>query len=229
LEQFNEETAQIRAGVISTRQVITKIADFGLSSQCSLPYAVRVVDNPLWLAPEILQDKPYTKKSDVYSFAIIFNELFTCQTPFDEYTYTFLSQLEERVSFIFYFISYIFDDVSNFFLIKICTENLRPTIPDCCPESCEELIMQCWAPDPNNRPHFTDIVDKLIQIAVDNRFQMDHTTCTSDDTTVSEDVSSIATDTSCQTDKAGWQDLEEDISPEDLDDFSEDEPEPDYY
>lgn len=37
-----------------------KVADFGLSLRTSGPVTKRVVDNPLWLAPELLSSQPYT-------------------------------------------------------------------------------------------------------------------------------------------------------------------------
>ena len=88
--------------------VIAKITDFGLSSQCNLPYSSRIVDNPLWLAPEIMDGSSYTKKVDVYSFGIILYELISCKIPFSEYNISFTTKLEEMVktfslfSFAFY-------------------------------------------------------------------------------------------------------------------------------
>lgn len=37
-----------------------KVADFGLSLQAHGPITQRVVDNPLWLAPELLAKQPYS-------------------------------------------------------------------------------------------------------------------------------------------------------------------------
>lgn len=37
-----------------------KVADFGLSLQAHGPITQRVVDNPLWLAPELLANQPYS-------------------------------------------------------------------------------------------------------------------------------------------------------------------------
>jgi serine/threonine protein kinase len=44
----------------STRPVVAKVADFGLSLRTNLPLTTRVVDNPLWLAPELLSSMPYS-------------------------------------------------------------------------------------------------------------------------------------------------------------------------
>jgi serine/threonine protein kinase len=40
-------------------------------------------DNPRWLAPEVIQRKPYSEKSDVYSFGVIMWEIVERRNPFD--------------------------------------------------------------------------------------------------------------------------------------------------
>ena len=81
------------------RPIIAKVADFGLSTRSSLPSEGRLVDNPLWLAPEVIKNLPYSTKADVYSFGIILWELHTCKVPFEEFNIRFLFQLEDKVCF----------------------------------------------------------------------------------------------------------------------------------
>jgi len=38
-----------------------------------------VVENPVWLAPEVIENKPYTEKADVYSLGVIMWEIVTRQ------------------------------------------------------------------------------------------------------------------------------------------------------
>ncbi len=45
------------------------------------------MDQPLWLAPEVIQRKSYNHKADVYAFGIILWELITRQHPFDEFPF----------------------------------------------------------------------------------------------------------------------------------------------
>lgn len=40
--------------------ITAKVADFGLSLRTFVPVTARVVDNPLWLAPELLSNQPYS-------------------------------------------------------------------------------------------------------------------------------------------------------------------------
>jgi len=39
----------------------------------------------------------YTEKVDVYPYGIILWELLTCKTPFEEFSFTFSSQLEDAI------------------------------------------------------------------------------------------------------------------------------------
>ena len=79
------------------RRLIAKVADFGLSRKLLLSPELqeRVVDNPTWLAPEILSCKPYTEKVDVYSFAVILWEMLVRLKPYAELE--FMWEIQEMV------------------------------------------------------------------------------------------------------------------------------------
>ena len=53
-----------------------KLCDFGLASEKS-----RTVGTPHYMAPELLLDKPYSAKVDVFAFGIMLWEMFTRQLP----------------------------------------------------------------------------------------------------------------------------------------------------
>jgi len=118
--------------------VTCKVSDFGLSRSSVSGFVSKVIDNPRWCAPEMLQSKEYDEKADVYSFAIILWEIYTAEFPFDEYNIKWASVLED----------------------KICS-GLRPTFPKNCPKSYEALTCDCWNIDPNLRPSFDTIVTEL--------------------------------------------------------------------
>mgnify|MGYP003640367891 CR=1 FL=1 len=118
---------------------LAKVADFGLSQTLAAPTAGRVVTNPVWLAPEIMDKKPYTEKADVYSYGVMLWELVTQKDFFGECA--FMSQIEEFVQ-----------------------EGQRPPIPKECPAIFEELITACWAQHPFDRPSFISIVATLKNI-----------------------------------------------------------------
>lgn len=121
-----------------SRLPIPKIADFGLSRgmQWTSSMKDKVVDNPVWLAPEVILRKPYNEKVDVYSYGVILFEIVT-QTRF----------LEE-ISF-----DYLKEDA-----IK---QGKRAALPADTNPILSSLIQFCWAQDPNQRPSFDQVVECL--------------------------------------------------------------------
>lgn len=67
---------------------VAKVGDFGLSRFVATTLAGGDF-NYNWLAPEVMKSDPYTEKMDVYSFAIICNELISLQAPFEEYDHIY--------------------------------------------------------------------------------------------------------------------------------------------
>lgn len=113
---------------------VAKIADFGLSRGLVWSSALddKAVENPLWLAPEVLKKKPYNEKVDLYAFGVILYELVSGQIIFSEIS--FMSQVEEKIM-----------------------KGERPEIPDTIPEL-KDLISRCWAQDMNDRPNINEVV-----------------------------------------------------------------------
>jgi Protein tyrosine and serine/threonine kinase/FYVE zinc finger len=99
--------------------------------------------NPTWAAPEVLQAKPYTTQSDVYSMGIVLWELITHEHPF-----------QSEVKMEYFIRGYVLDGG-------------RPTIPDGVPPDYERLVRSCWHADPAQRPTFIEIVERLIDLACD--------------------------------------------------------------
>lgn len=64
-----------------------KVADFGtscLKTQCKKTKGNKGTYR--WMAPEMIKEKPYTQKVDVYSFGIVLWELMTALLPFQGMT-----------------------------------------------------------------------------------------------------------------------------------------------
>jgi len=120
--------------------LIAKIADFGLSR--GLVWAEnlvgKVVDNPIWLAPEVLIGAPYNEKVDVYAFGIIMWELISGKDFMGDDT--FMSRIEERI---------ISGEREKF------PKNLK------IPSYYEILVKQCWDPDPMARPPFENCIKTI--------------------------------------------------------------------
>jgi len=122
-------------------KLTAKIADFGLSRGLvwNKDLIGKVVDNPVWLAPEILLGKPYTEKVDIYAFGVILWELISGEKTFfgDE---SFMAKIEDKIK-----------------------NGEREVIPKDCfiPKYYEYLINVCWDQDFENRPSFDQCLEKF--------------------------------------------------------------------
>ena len=116
------------------------LGDFGCARRCFAPILSkrRLVANPGWLAPEQLMGKHFDEKVDVYSFGVYLHELLSRQHPFSEYRVKDKLVFEEKI-----------------------VGGLRPTIPAKWPLEFRELISDCWQNDPDARPTFEVIVERL--------------------------------------------------------------------
>mmetsp|Transcript_23532 Transcript_23532/g.75029 ORF Transcript_23532/g.75029 Transcript_23532/m.75029 type:complete len:384 (+) Transcript_23532:109-1260(+) len=117
-----------------------KICDFGLSRQMKNNNKhFTACGTPYWSAPEVIRNEKYGPKADVFSFAIILYELTTREELYD-------GQPGLEVA------------------IKVAHEGLRPRIPESCHQAFARLIRLCWAPHPDERPDFAQILEHLTQI-----------------------------------------------------------------
>eukprot|EP01103_Thecamoeba_quadrilineata_P015724 TRINITY_DN5055_c0_g1_i1.p1 TRINITY_DN5055_c0_g1~~TRINITY_DN5055_c0_g1_i1.p1 ORF type:complete len:503 (+),score=96.04 TRINITY_DN5055_c0_g1_i1:1-1509(+) len=131
--------------------IVSKVSDFGLSRKLLLAPQLknRVVDNPRWLAPEIISNRNYTEKADIYSFGIILYELLCRKEPYEELD--FLWEVQEAV-------------------IKGTKPNIPPEIeqanynPALYP-TFHGLIKECWDSTPESRPTSAKIVKTMKTLA----------------------------------------------------------------
>mmetsp|Transcript_17879 Transcript_17879/g.69294 ORF Transcript_17879/g.69294 Transcript_17879/m.69294 type:complete len:2049 (-) Transcript_17879:47-6193(-) len=132
----------LMASVDPDAEHIVKLTDFGESRAVATSYSGRDrLQNPVWLAPEIMKKEQYTEKADVYSYGIMLWELVGRVKPFSEYEVSrsqFTYQLEDAIM-----------------------EGLRPTIPEGTPKAFAALIEDCWQGDPKLRPDFNVICRRL--------------------------------------------------------------------
>ncbi|KAL8140067.1 hypothetical protein V2J09_006088 [Rumex salicifolius] len=115
-----------------------KIADFGVARvEAQNPKDMTGETGTLgYMAPEVLDGKPYNHKCDVYSFGICLWEIYCCDMPYADLS---------------------FAEVSS----AVVQQNLRPHIPKCCPQSLANIMKRCWDGKPEKRPDMDEVVRLL--------------------------------------------------------------------
>ena len=105
-----------------------------------------------WMAPEILENKSYTHKADVYSYGVRFLkvnyyqivlwEIICREPPFKNYN-------------------------PHDIIYRVINFKERPSvtaIPPDCPKELIAVMMKCWDQQPEKRPDFEDVVRILKNI-----------------------------------------------------------------
>ena len=136
--------------ILLSDENIIKISDFGLAryyegnyykikeNECALPYK--------WSAPEGIDNdqNKFNSQSDVWSFGVLMWEL--------------MSHGEEP------YFKYRFNNLERY-LNHLKEENCnnRPPLsrPEDCPSELFEIMSECWAFDPNERPTFEQLNKEL--------------------------------------------------------------------
>lgn len=94
------------------------------------------------MAPECIRHEPYNEKVDVYSYAVVLWELFSCEIPF-------VGMTPIQAAF------------------AVADKDLRPTAVSqyarsaTIPRAWMALISHCWHPSPHERPRFSEILGVL--------------------------------------------------------------------
>uniref|UniRef100_A0A0D9WQF0 Protein kinase domain-containing protein n=1 Tax=Leersia perrieri TaxID=77586 RepID=A0A0D9WQF0_9ORYZ len=127
------------ANLLIGRDQVVKIADFGVARQGNQEGQMTAETGTYrWMAPEIINHKPYDHKADVFSFAIILWELTTSKVPYDNMT-PLQAALGVRQGF-------------------------RLEIPSSVHPRLSKLIRRCWDEDPDVRAVFAEILIELEDI-----------------------------------------------------------------
>jgi serine/threonine protein kinase len=119
---------------------VPKLADFGVSREKIATQEMTRIGTPSYCAPEILKGEKYSEKVDIFSFGMILYAMVSGRAPFrggegDQA----LSPLQ--------------------IMMKIAVQKERPKIPPevHCPTWLSDLINECWAAKPDQRPTADDV------------------------------------------------------------------------
>ena len=137
--------------VTNPESIHAKLGDFGSIVVASPSYSQRI-GNYQYTAPEALRGSfsvPYSKEIDVYSFGILFWEIFTGKIPFQE-----LKESAENCDRI----------------EEMIIDGYRPSLhilPDDISPCIIEIIEACWDSTPSKRPTFEKIIS-ILQLEISN-------------------------------------------------------------
>ncbi|XP_011003101.1 PREDICTED: dual specificity protein kinase shkB-like isoform X2 [Populus euphratica] len=128
------------ANLLMDENGVAKVADFGVARvQDHSGVMTAETGTYRWMAPEVIEHKPYDHKADVFSFGIVLWELLTGKLPYEH-----LSPLQAAVG--------------------VVQQGLRPSIPSHSHPKLAELLERCWQQDPSLRPDFSEILELLQQL-----------------------------------------------------------------
>lgn len=130
--------------ILIDQNLNAKVADFGLSRFMEQEQGnkLTVCGTPAFTAPEIVRQERYSLKVDVYSFGVVMWELYTKKDPYG-------GRKGVQIAY------------------AVAQRGLRPRIPPDCPTEYAQLMQQCWADDPDERPGFREILERLFQMKKD--------------------------------------------------------------
>ncbi|CAN6817246.1 unnamed protein product [Brassica oleracea] len=129
------------ANLLMDEHEVVKVADFGVARvKAQTGVMTAETGTYRWMAPEVIEHKPYDHKADVFSYGIVLWELLTGKIP-----YEYMTPLQAAVG--------------------VVQKGLRPTIPKKTHPKMRELMERLWEKDPMLRPDFSEIIEQLQEIA----------------------------------------------------------------
>ncbi|KAG7618875.1 Protein kinase domain [Arabidopsis thaliana x Arabidopsis arenosa] len=129
------------ANLLMDENEVVKVADFGVARvKAQTGVMTAETGTYRWMAPEVIEHKPYDHKADVFSYGIVLWELLTGKLP-----YEYMTPLQAAVG--------------------VVQKGLRPTIPKNTHPKLAELLERLWEHDSTQRPDFSEIIEQLQEIA----------------------------------------------------------------
>ncbi|KAH7523458.1 hypothetical protein FEM48_Zijuj06G0013200 [Ziziphus jujuba var. spinosa] len=129
------------ANLLMDENGVVKVSDFGVARvRAQSGVMTAETGTYRWMAPEVIEHKPYDHKADVFSFGVVLWELLAGKLPYEN-----LTPLQAAVG--------------------VVQKGLRPKIPRHAHPILVELLERCWLQDPSLRPEFSEIVGILQNMA----------------------------------------------------------------
>ncbi|GLT35014.1 hypothetical protein SLA2020_094990 [Shorea laevis] len=128
------------ANLLLDEKGVVKVADFGVARVQTQGVMTAETGTYRWMAPEVIEHRPYDHKADVFSFGILLWELLTGKLPYEN-----LTPLQAAIG--------------------VVQKELRPVIPSDTHPKLVELLERCWQRDPSLRPEFSEIRLLLLDLA----------------------------------------------------------------
>ncbi|CAA6673535.1 unnamed protein product [Spirodela intermedia] len=111
------------ANLLMDENEVVKVADFGVARVKAEPGVMTSETGTYrWMAPEVIEHRPYDQKADVFSFGIVLWELLTGKLPYEN-----LTPLQAAVG--------------------VVQKGLRPSIPESTHPRLAALLERCWHQD----------------------------------------------------------------------------------
>ncbi|XP_051508894.1 tyrosine-protein kinase JAK2-like isoform X2 [Myxocyprinus asiaticus] len=150
--------------ILVASDILVKIADFGLTKIIPVDKEYYRVTQPgespiFWYAPESISELKFSHKSDVWSFGIVLHELFS---------YCEISRNPKRLC-IQKIGSYVQSPSMAIHLLNLLKDNWRLPVPSQCPPKVNNIMMQCWEFNSEDRPSFSSLHDLIENCLSDER------------------------------------------------------------
>lgn len=120
--------------IFLTKNGLVKLGDFGIAKclDLTMDKVKTIVGTPYYLSPELISNKPYSFKNDIWSLGVLLYEMCCLKMPFEAQNLPLLS-------------------------LKICRGQFNP-IPRIYSKEMSVLVSWCLNLDPNKRPTIKEIL-----------------------------------------------------------------------